>query len=276
MGFTSYRPSGSPWASGTAEAQSYAVTVHPNPCWLHVARLPCWHRDRVAWREASSPCRLQHNTASRFSSDVTWGRRGAVGAGSCLQQTPFKSEWRLHLFEMSPPPVVLPSGGFQKTAQATPLTGAASASVCRRTSLLPGKELAPKPFSEQHKAFSFALLFALSPTHFHLFSKCCFFPWSHRFLKCKFTSKPVKCFGSVYPSFMPPPVTLKWTMCLTPGNPKKTDVCLSATSLSGLFKAPKQPTFMQMEIPASLFSLGCGFSPGIYLLIYSAKKTSNL
>lgn len=49
-------------------------------------------------------------------------------------------------------------------------------------------------------------------------------------------------------------------------------MCVGATSLSRLFKAPKQSTFMQMKTPASLFSLRCGFSPNRYLLIYSFKK----
>lgn len=55
--------------------------------------------------------------------------------------------------------------------------------------------------------------------------------------------------------------TAKWTLCWTSDLPERTDVCFSATSLTHLFKAPKQSTSMQMEIPTSPFSLRCGFCP---------------
>jgi len=58
--------------------------------------------------------------------------------------------------------------------------------------------------------------------------------------------------------------------------PERTDVCTSATSLSRLFKTPKQSTFMQMEVPASRFSLRCGFFPSRYVLICSVKKLQTL
>lgn len=58
----------------------------------------------------------------------------------------------------------------------------------------------------------------------------------------------------------------------TSDTPERTDVCFGDTSLSRLFKPPRQSPLMQMEMPASLFAPRCGFSPGRYMLICSVKK----
>jgi len=78
----------------------------------------------------------------------------------------------------------------------------------------------------------------------------------------------------VYSSSVPLHLTLKWTThgaAQTPDT-QLTDVCISGTSLSRLFKTPKQSPLIQMEMPACLLARRCGFCLGRYVLIRSVKK----
>lgn len=192
MGFSSYRPSGSLWASWYSWSTELCSHCPSKPVCSSVALLtsktelpdgrPSAHAGYCA-----TPAAISH-LPWPGNGEVLWELAPACNKWNSNQSKDYTSlKWVLLQW-------CFPMEVFGRLAQATPLTSAASSCVCRRTSLLPGKKLAPKLFSEQHKALSFALLFALSPTHFHLFSKCCFFPWSHRFLKCDFTSKPTKCY----------------------------------------------------------------------------------